>query len=311
MSIPHEELERVADAIRAHPEYIDPLHLRAFFALHAQGVTWDPYSTALHPPIIAALRDRRPFSVVRIGDGEGNLLSYGRYPETPQLNVEVVAQIVGQQQDRFEPDEFWRIALRELLLDAVAQADIVGVLGLWRSDGASAERLLSMLPDDPRGISGHWRAIDQMFRLACQGSLRHAHIASAHLYFSIVCGLPELVAEARQIHLLTDRASVVERCRRRFPQADISHIEVGRSGPDSRPDRPEFLQVTSERLPADMAGSLSLVGAGPWAEIYCSWIKQRGGVAIDIGSGFDLLDGEVTRPVHRRLDDAQRAQFQL
>jgi hypothetical protein len=66
-------------------------------------------------------------------------------------------------------------------------------------------------------------------------------------------------------------------------------------------DNPHFLSDVASALPHDLHGCLCLVGAGPWAEIYCAWIKQRGGVAVDIGSGFDLLDGTITRPIHRVL----------
>lgn len=29
--------------------------------------------------------------------------------------------------------------------------------------------------------------------------------------------------------------------------------------------------------------------------------QETGGVAVDIGSGFDLLAGKISRPVHRRV----------
>jgi len=41
--------------------------------------------------------------------------------------------------------------------------------------------------------------------------------------------------------------------------------------------------------------NLFLVGAGGLGKIYCSWIKERGGIALDIGSIFDGWDGLVTR----------------
>jgi hypothetical protein len=31
-------------------------------------------------------------------------------------------------------------------------------------------------------------------------------------------------------------------------------------------------------------------------------VKKSGGVAVDIGSGFDLLSGMVSRPVHKKID---------
>lgn len=60
-----------------------------------------------------------------------------------------------------------------------------------------------------------------------------------------------------------------------------------------------------------MRGALCLVGAGFWSEIYCAWIKQRGGVAVDIGSGFNLLDGGAPRPIHKALGLNQNNPFAL
>ena len=51
-----------------------------------------------------------------------------------------------------------------------------------------------------------------------------------------------------------------------------------------------------------LGGTLTLIGAGPWAEIYCDEVKKRGGVAIDIGSGFDILSGHFSRPVHGKVN---------
>ena len=55
-------------------------------------------------------------------------------------------------------------------------------------------------------------------------------------------------------------------------------------------------------LDRSLAGTLVLVGAGPWSEFHCTWVKERGGVAVDFGSGFDLLAGAATRPIHHKID---------
>ena len=62
-------------------------------------------------------------------------------------------------------------------------------------------------------------------------------------------------------------------------------------------------------MPNDLRGCLCLIGAGPWAEIYCTWVKQRGGVAIDLGSGFDLLEGKVTRVMHKEILETELQQL--
>jgi hypothetical protein len=77
------------------------------------------------------------------------------------------------------------------------------------------------------------------------------------------------------------------------------------------PPSPDFLAEVASQLPQDLRGWCCLIGAGPWAEIYCSWAKQRGGVAVDIGSGFDLLAGTPSRPAHTALGYASRNRFAI
>lgn len=50
------------------------------------------------------------------------------------------------------------------------------------------------------------------------------------------------------------------------------------------PDRFSEIQKT---LKIPYPGALFLVGSGVFGKIYCEWIKQRGGIAIDVGSMFD------------------------
>ena len=39
-----------------------------------------------------------------------------------------------------------------------------------------------------------------------------------------------------------------------------------------------------------------LVGAGALGKAYCEAVRQQGGVAVDIGSGFDGWAGVMSRP---------------
>lgn len=115
--------------------------------------------------------------------------------------------------------------------------------------------------------------------------------------------LDRIFAAAKSVLLITSYAAASELLKDRFPQKAIETILIGQPRDEQTPlqDAPRFLQSVAEALPDDLSGWCCLVGAGIWAEIYCTWIKQRGGVAVDIGSGFDLLCGETSRPVHRAL----------
>ena len=62
-----------------------------------------------------------------------------------------------------------------------------------------------------------------------------------------------------------------------------------------------FLEL-SDTLTVPFSGAVFLVGAGALGKIYCHWIKQRGGIALDIGSmcdGWQGTTGRLLKPCHR------------
>ncbi len=298
LPLPESEVGSVVGAIRAHPEYFDPDLLRAAFGPHCAEVITDPADPRVLHPIRQALSDAAPLSAVRIGDGEANLLTYGMYPGTPTLDALAVRTVLERQADRFVAETADMVILREMMMSAVAHADIVGVKGLWRLGRPTVESTVDGFMRDPRGTSGDWRAVDYLLRLARMGWFRHKIVASAHLYLGVLEGLPDLLPRARRVLVVSSRDTVAEKLAARYPGTAVDFIPVGleKSG-----ERPDFLARVDAALPTVLAGCLCLVGAGPWSEIYCSWIKQRGGVGIDVGSGLDLMAGAQTRPVHKKL----------
>lgn len=310
--IPQSELEGMVKSIYAYPEYFDPDYILNAYRAQGLNVIPDPFSVDVIVPIAEALCAGKAWSVVRIGDGEINLLSYGAY-STPHLDRHVVKRIIAMQQDSFEVNPIWMIMLRELMMGALAQADMIGVIGLWRPKPLSADELAQLFPKNYRGISGQWRALDFMLRLARQGFFNHKLLASAHLYFSLLEHLQDILPLARRVFLVSDRKTVMEEMKRNYPNLDFECILVGKSAesPQFQADQPGFLALVDSALPADMQGCLCLVGAGPWAEIYCAWVKQRGGVGVDIGSGFDLLAGQLTRPIHEIVGLEKVRQYAL
>jgi hypothetical protein len=241
--------------------------------------------------------------VIRLGDGEANLITYaGAHSATPDLDWYAAAQIVEMQADRFAPSPDLLFALRSALELSMLTADIVGVLGLWTHVPVVVERVLMRLSSEPRGISGQIRA--RYLALKLPDLLpQSAVIASAHLYVGVLVNLDRLLTAAERTVCITGRDAAVAKLRSRRPELAIEHIAVG-SDPicdENVPSTLGFLHRVRDALPGDAQGVLHLVGSGPWSEIYCQWIKERGGVAVDLGSGFDLLAGISSRPVHRFL----------
>ena len=85
--------------------------------------------------------------------------------------------------------------------------------------------------------------------------------------------------------------------RNTFPGHQIDVLEVGRSTDGN--ESFGYMNWINRELGKDLIGVLCLIGARPWAEFYCTWVKERGGVAVDIGSAFDLLAGTPIRSFHQ------------
>lgn len=303
-NIPQGEIEEMVQLIRAHPEYFDPDFVQRAYRPNCLKIIPDPFSAEILVPVKHALEEKLPFSVVRIGDGEANLLSFGDNPKTPALDRYSAERAISLQQDSFRPKSPWLLLLRDLMMGAVVQADIIGVVGLWRAQPIpTLNEIVAAFRRDHRGWGGKWRAVDCMLRLATRGGFQNTVLASAFLYGAVLRHLDDILPHARKLLIISAREGIAEKLRGKCPGLEVEFIRVGKQTRFRwrRPVRPHFLSHVSSSLPASMKGWLCLVGAGPWAEFYCTWIKQRGGVAVDIGSGFDLLDGAVTRPIHGRL----------
>ena len=139
-SIPKEELRVFEKYIRAHPEYYDTEYIRGIYDKQGLKLFLDPFANDLLEPAKEALLKQRPFSAVRIGDGEANFLAFGAYEGTPNMDRYAFAATITNQKDSFRVDETWMLVLRELMRHAVLSADIVGVLGLWWSRPIKASR---------------------------------------------------------------------------------------------------------------------------------------------------------------------------
>ena len=318
-TIPEEELELFRQHVSSKDEYDDPQWIMEAYRRCELTVLPGAFNAGVATLVVAALREGAPLSVIRVGDGEANLVAYRAYAGTPNLDHHVLAATLSRMEDSFQFSDLWMTILRDLLLLAIRQSDIVGVRGFSSERDTFTARprtdlILRRVSRDLRGAVGGWRSIDLMIRFAEQGILSGKTIASAHLYLSILDSLDEIVASATRITCITSKREVTAAPRRKYPDLEFNHVAVGHGSGTGRSDKsflPEFLLHVEDRLPGDMRGHLCLIGAGVWSEIYCTWVRRRGGVGVDIGSGFDLLAGMMTRPFHRAALGTSSKRFAL
>ncbi len=304
--VPQAELDRLANDIRRRTDLLDFDVLMSRYRKAGLAPDPDPFSPALADAALAALAARRGFCMMRMGDAEMCFL-LPILPGIPNLAFAAFERSVLMYQDRFRVSRAWHKRLDARMEAAVAEADALGVRGLWRPQPQDKSEIAAVLLDrlngNPRGMSGIWRGTTDILARAERGALDGKIICSAHIYFGLLSDLERLIAAAPRTHCLTSSAIAVARLRTAFSDAEITHIPL-RDTPipvDSLPDAPDFLDQTDARLPADLTGELVLIGAGAWANFYAVTVKRRGGVALDIGSAFDLLAGHLTRPIHRKL----------
>lgn len=250
--------------------------------------------------ISQALEDRKPFAMVRMGDGEGTWFHRDADEEAAFGYL--------YQRNR---DEFWDIwfgadtrdrqgvFFREIgnILTLLQQADVVGIPPLsW----IEAEYQVASL----RGCSGTLNAV----RAAKANSSPSAWFCSQQIHLDLEGShqLQALVRSARRIGVFSCHPTIRDFLQDQFDARDV--LFYGIPGEPSRRHLHGEETLTGEHFPtrfsellaeiqrSDFSGHLFLVGGGILGKMYCLMLKEAGAVAIDIGSVADKWMGKKTRP---------------
>ena len=229
-----------------------------------------------------------PCSVIRLGDGEGVVLGYPEITNRRDINEYLLRWI--RTTDVSEADV---LLLVDALRAAVKDADIVG------------------LPRPKNLVHHAHRAVPEAmaaFDLRSPSTLVTDAALQRLLQYALL--YRPLLRNARFLGLISCR-DIAERLQAMFSirtvkwygvrGEDVTHwtdIAIDVPGPVETIHYPDGYRELYEDLEVPFPGALFLVGAGAFGKVYCHWIKQRGGVAIDIGSIFDSWAG-VGRLGHR------------
>jgi hypothetical protein len=263
-----------------------------------QGEYFTPArAEALAAAVVSALDEKRGFSMVRIGDGEGRVLSYPLHFN----DQEILSQILHYQ---FGPESMalvkaqhlddWVAAamrpLQSMLADSVRNAD---ALGLPVAENMS-ERALQREPYGALGYAGGLVAASAL-AAGVPAEMRFGvnvfQLAAARTTF-----FRDIVHAAKAVHLVGPW-DLAEPFAQSVGLATVNHIRVpghytwrGSKGLGQIPELYRFVEARIAEA-GDLSGCLLLVGAGVMGKHYCNLIKTRGGVALDIGSVFDSWAG--------------------
>lgn len=209
-------------------------------------------------------------SVVRLGDGEGALLGYPTI--TSRADVDRSLLIWLGTKDVPEADV---LALVDALKDAVRGADVLGLprrrqleqqFHLWRAVQQAVDALNLLSP----GTLATHTALHRL--------LQHALLYRPILQHAPFVGL----VSCRRIGDELQRTFNIDTVRWHGVRGEFHE-----PGDVQTTHYPDGFHELRETLEVPFPGALFLVGAGAFGKVYCQWIKERGGIAIDVGSIFD------------------------
>ena len=235
------------------------------------------------PVLKRHIKERRPLSLVRLGDGEGRLLGFPEIVEKAELDFSL--QIWFGRTD-FDSADLAALAVQ--LRHATLAADILG------------------LPRPTQADVPEWRAIFtplERFDLLANSPLLtdtaiHRYLQMGLFYRDLLEGLPFCgLITCRDLTRQVARVFHIDHVEPYLIPGEVKH-----PGPLRGEHFPMRFLELRETLTVPFPGAVFLVGAGALGKIYCHWIKQRGGIALDIGSmcdGWQGTTGRLLKPCHR------------
>jgi hypothetical protein len=247
----------------------------------------DPQAVRVVEMVKAAISARRPFSLIRLGDGEGRLLGYPNYFSLPEIVDECIGYQFGIESVRYflktDPVYGLHNACMQLncyLKSAIQSADMVFLPGGRHfensSDGTAINALVGQLLCvlEVMKLRG-----DQIAPSADHFIFRD--IQRMGLWSSMLAGV-----DAVSVISHTNPAEVLAS---RFGISDVYHIPIPGHKTFMSSDEVHFpvaMKRVVETIPSNASG-VYLIAAGYLGKYYCDVVKSRGGIALDIGSIFD------------------------
>lgn len=224
-----------------------------------------------------AINNKTPFSLVRIGDGEGDVIL---------KNSRCAKRLTGWTGVKFTESQAH--ALADGIIQSCLNADIVGV------------PCPTMMRNQPQYKDSWQRAQDAVVK----NGYYNGELTSAYIHYDIDYSLLEgqdvlfisshdLSHKIKEYGSTTVEGFIIDSDYKRLPK----HKQ------QAAPKRhyPKQYNQINQWLKSSK-GKVVLVAAGGLGKIYCNWAKQNGGIAIDIGSVADSWMGVGSRSYFNKVN---------
>ena len=225
--------------------------------------------------ILSKIEKKEPMSLLRLGDAEGRFLGYPEFVKKEGAGgdrLDFVLQLELGRTD-FSCDELKALSVQ--MRQAVINADIIGLPRVKQCEKDIAYRYVFEAIDRFGLLRSDVMRCDAAIHRYLQFGLFYQYLLQDKKFVGVITGRSELGSIVKKIFK-------VEEVRSYLIPAEAIH--PGELGGEHFPDR--FYSLKQE-LVVPYQGAVFLVGAGYLGKIYCQWIKQKGGIAIDIGSICD------------------------
>ena len=230
-----------------------------------------------------AVAEGMPFSSVRLGDGEWEIIKWPKHGTYKQC-----LSRIGRWFDVSNITEAQVSEIRDGILKACRRADLLGV------PGAGDRKYLK------------WRGFQTL-------KTQHYYIEPKYEYnfYEVVnVNYRYILQGVKNITCITCR-NIGDKIEQRFKlKAKMILIprETWTWNKATQCDKtikgthyPDMYNDICKRIAHETnLGSIYLIGAGGLGKIYCNCVKKAGGIAIDIGALFDGWAGLKTRPYLKR-----------
>lgn len=225
-----------------------------------------------------------PTSLIRLGDGEGTVLGYPELVSRKRLNS--FFKIWYGNDELSEEDAKFHT---QLLTQAIYSADIIGL--------PRAKQIRK---------SPNWAVVEEsLLKRNLLQSSHHITDAAIHRYLTFCLQYRGLLSNLPFLGIISCR-NLSKNIKDTFKISEVEQYLVrGESkfpGTHQQPHFPERFWELKKSLKVPFKGAVFLVGAGVLGKSYCQWIKERGGIAIDIGSICDAwasVPSRTKHPIHK------------
>lgn len=284
----------------------DPVGARSQLAIAARDMSErlglrgvymrDKRREAFTSRILDAIEQQRPYSVVRLGDGEGRILGAGSTFSAAEVLTQVLYYHFGPRSVELkrERDPNWVLnasqTLRSMLTQACESADEIGlpVWDFFRGLDEACTSGMVAYSDSlfyALSLTPHQADEDRV------GTNVFQQLAETPEFFKQVAEKASELVLVGPWDLTGPLSDVLEPRRMQYIEVPQHHTWGDAAGFGQFP----FLYSAVEsriKSMGDMRGAVFLIGAGLYGKHYAHLAKAQGAVALDIGSVFDSWGGK-------------------